>query len=368
MPVTGGHAVKLEHETDAGKYLRLDVGDTDALRLLAVEGRAEALASLLGGGTASREVSGCLTLPTIDTSTLGAVTVSAFTMFVSRYDGAGRYSAQHLVYDEGNPWQSPKTLDLSPYETTGTPWLWAQRTEVLADEDDRFFWEEGGPDDGASETHKTRIREGCEFAVGDTAPGDDWFRWARVRGWAGSVPQITILSPFDLGDTGLVAGPPAAVRSLFGVGWPIVSVATIIQRLLTEVARTKSQDYATDGTDWLAVQPGVKQVDTRLAVLEPFTGVVLAAAVITGASETIASGALNVASVSRSSAGNYEVTLSLPSGSVPVTAVVQVLDAAGQCYVVSGGFEPLQVVTLNAAGDTATDQVFSVTVFGSRPS
>lgn len=180
---------------------RVDIDDLDATELLPLQAVADSNAGLVGARETSQH--GLLSALEYDGSVPTEVTLGAFKFVTltqvngaeAKEPGVAAVATYERVSANGITYNTP-SLDFTGY--TGTfPYVWAQRSQVEADELSRVFWDDEGEDEYTDPVN-TRIIDVVTLALSptpgtpETPPdGDGWVKIAR----ASSVASSVVLEP-----------------------------------------------------------------------------------------------------------------------------------------------------------------------------
>lgn len=180
--------------------IRLDLVDILAMQTLNYETLSNVIGTLYG------ESSGAVGAVTFGTAPLSAITIGECMLIGSkRVSGSsGRCEGIAIHYNPASPYQSGSTtVDISAYSAVGYPYLWFARTEMQADMANRRSYDSGAGRE-VTISPNTRWRQKVIFgatSTRDTPPNteQDWYVFAQVTAWAGIVPTIEPIDPYDVG-------------------------------------------------------------------------------------------------------------------------------------------------------------------------
>ena len=258
MQTKTGDSVRVRR---VGGSLRFDVGDAEALQGLVYEAMARAFGGLVGVG------SGCLYVPSFDTTDLANVSVGECVFFWAYPAGGTALKNAEGFVLRHNPGLSGQlsTVNLAPYAAgEGTPYLWARRVEIETTPGPRKK-ATSPPFAEVDDNTATRYEERVEFEVGNANPdaAAGWFAFARVTAWGsgGVDPVIRVRSPFDAASDDLFTTSKGvrhrALETLsyndFGLRGFVTALLVAITRMMDSAWEVKHNgDIVTAGTkSWL---------------------------------------------------------------------------------------------------------------------
>lgn len=179
---------------------RLDKPDALALQVLGYEALADDLGGLLG------ECSGVIGWPTFGTTPTSAITIGECVLVGSRRRSGSTNRPRAVIhpYNPLSTYQSGSTtVDVSAYDAADQlAYIWFARTEMLADIASRRKFAAGVESTFNPNTRKrTRIIFGTSLDTATPPDEDnDWYVFAQIVSWAGSVPTIEPFHPFEPGN------------------------------------------------------------------------------------------------------------------------------------------------------------------------
>lgn len=348
---------------------RLDKPDALALQVLGYEALADALGGLLG------ECSGVVGWPTFGTTPTSAITIGECVLVGSRRRSGSTNRPRAVIhaYNPASTYQAGSTtVDVSAYDAADQlAYLWFARTEMLADIASRRRWSGGGEATfNPNTTKRTRIIFGTSLDTATPPDEDnDWYVFAQIVSWAGSVPTIEPFHPLEPGnlagsgstddskiaktlvDVGALTGP--GVRLGFAEYVDVLRRAQLMQLDSDWTFDPDTGEVLTAGTVSIlgngADQQGNKQLAERLDVIEDQPVLMCVGKVLTsGAVSNFASLIRREAIVdadSRTSAGIWKVAVRSPGGIASVNVSVKNRDGGPdpasdastiRSYVISG--------------------------------
>ena len=179
---------------------RLDKPDALRFQTFGYEALADALGGLLG------ECSGVLGWPTFGTTPTSAITIGECVLVGSRRRSGSTNRPRAVVhaYNPLSTYQAGSTtVDVSAYDAADQlAFIWFARTEMLADIASRRRWSGGGENTfNPNTTKRTRIIFGTSLDTATPPDEDnDWYVFAQIVSWAGSVPTIMPFHPLEPGN------------------------------------------------------------------------------------------------------------------------------------------------------------------------
>lgn len=329
--------------------IRLDLVDILAMQTLNYETISNVIGTIYG------ESSGAVGAVTFGTTPLSAITIGECMLIGSkRVSGSsGRCEGIAIHYNPASPYQSGSTtVDISAYSAVGYPYLWFARTEMQADMANRRSYDSGAGRE-VTISPNTRWRQKVIFgatSTRDTPPDaeQDWYVFAQVTAWAGIVPTIETIDPYDVGivprtDPYATSYLGKLLRRTVGTSYAGYKMGlpyrlNMLAQKLTSVisndwAFGEDQTLTTAGTVGLAgeADPGINQLsaDMESVAIQPVMlawGKVTTTATVTDFSEVTKRDVATDAS-SRSSAGVYLIGIRAPSGIVSVNVTIKSKDS-----------------------------------------